>query len=382
MKRIAILGATGSIGVNCLQVVDQLPGEFQVAALSTHNQVELLLNQAAKYRPQMVAVSGRDLSPAESEQFGSLGVKLFSGPQALSSLTSEAEYDLFVNAVVGAAGFAPTLKAVDLGKNIALANKEALVMGGELVTAAARRKNVLILPIDSEHSAIFQCLMGEDAKSIEQILLTASGGPFRKLPKEQFHGISVEQALRHPNWKMGKKITIDSATMMNKGLEVIEAHWLFAVAPDKVRVVIHPQSIIHSMVAFWDGSVKAQMGIPDMRVPIQLALTHPQRMASNFPRLDLCKLHELTFEEPDLKKFRALALAYSAAETGGTAPAAMNAANEESVALFLKKEIRFDQIAQLIEETLNVHASVSHPEVEDLLAADSWARSFVKKKAH
>ncbi len=378
MKRIAVLGATGSIGVNCLQVIDQFPEDFTVTALSTHGNVDLLLRQAEKYRPQTVAVSGTLVGQTEIKRCSALGMKVFAGPEALTSLAAEAEYDLLVNAVVGAAGFVPTLKAIERGKNIALANKETLVVGGELVMDAARRHNVAILPIDSEHSAIFQCLMGEEPRNIEQIILTASGGPFRTLPKEQMHRVTVEQALHHPNWNMGKKITIDSATMMNKGLEVIEAHWLFGVSTAKVCVVIHPQSIIHSMVTFCDGSTKAQMGVPDMRVPIQLALTFPDRKVSGFPRIDFGAVKELTFEEPDLDKFPALALAYDAVETGGTAPAVMNAANEEAVDLFLDRRIGFTKIAEFIQEALNKHSPVFQPSVDDLLEADRWAREFVK----
>lgn len=378
MKQIAILGATGSIGVNCLRVIDQFPEDFTVTALSTHGNVPLLLQQAEKYRPQIVAVSGTVIGHAEMERCRALGIRVLSGSDALASLTAEAEYDLLVNAVVGAAGFVPTLKAIARGKNIALANKETLVVGGELVMEAARRHNVAILPIDSEHSAIFQCLMGEDSRTIEQIILTASGGPFRNLPKEQLVKVTVEQALRHPNWNMGKKITIDSATMMNKGLEVIEAHWLFGVPPDKVRVVIHPQSVIHSMVTFCDGSTKAQMGVPDMRVPIQLALTFPERKISGFSRIDFSVAKDLTFEEPDLDKFAALALAYQAIGTGGTAPAVMNAANEEAVGLFLDRRIGFTRIAQLIQEALERHTPVFQPGVDDLLAVDRWAREFVR----
>ncbi len=379
MKRIAILGATGSIGVNCLHVIDQFPKDFAVTALSAHGNMELLLRQAEKYRPQMIAVSGTVPGEAERERCRALGIRVLSGSNALTLLAGEAEYDLLVNAVVGAAGFVPTLQAIERGKNIALANKETLVVGGELIIDAARRHNVTILPIDSEHSAIFQCLMGEDIRNIEQIILTASGGPFRTLPREQMHQVTVEQALRHPNWNMGKKITIDSATMMNKGLEVIEAHWLFGVPADKVRVVIHPQSIIHSMVTFCDGSTKAQLGAPDMRLPIQLALTFPERKVSGFPRMDFAVVKDLTFEEPNWEKFPALALAYKAIETGGTAPAVMNAANEEAVNLFLDRRIRFTRIAQLIQDALNKHSPVFQPTVDDLLEADRWAREFIRR---
>jgi len=379
-KKILILGASGSIGVNSLNVVEQMPQDFQVMGLTTHTNVKLLTEQSAKHRPEFVAVTGRNLKTAEQAAFDELGITVFSGESALMQIVENADYDVLVNAVVGAAGFLPTLKALDLNKDIALANKETLVVAGELVIRAAKQNKCSVLPIDSEHSAIFQCLVGEEKESIEEILLTASGGPFRTLAKEQFARVTVAQALSHPNWNMGKKITIDSATMMNKGLEVIEARWLFDVPLEKVHVIIHPQSIIHSMVAFHDGSIKAQLGVPDMRVPIQYALTFPDRRPSQFPRLDFSKMKSLTFEEPDLTKFRALALAFEASKTGGTAPAVMNAANEIAVRLFLNGKMRFDQIADTIEKTLNAHDVIFEPAAEDLIFADKWARDFVIKR--
>ena len=377
-KKILILGATGSIGVQSLHVVEQLPDEFEVVGLTTHRNVERLLEQAAKHRPQVVAVTEAGVSSGQRALFDDFGARVFSGQTALEKIVHESDIDLLVNAVVGSAGFTPTLAAVERGTDVALANKETLVMGGSLVMPAAEKHGCRILPIDSEHSAIFQCLMGEDRDTVEEIILTASGGPFRALPKEEFVKVTVEQALKHPNWDMGPKITIDSATMMNKGLEVIEAHWLFGVPVERVRVVIHPQSIIHSMVAFHDGSIKAQMGVPDMRVPIQLAMTYPERKPSAFPRLDFKTRSSLTFEEPDLDKFRALALAYRAADTGGSAPAVMNAANEEAVGLFLNKVIRFDQIAESIERALDAHKAVQNPDAQMLIDADRRAREFVR----
>ncbi len=378
MKRIVILGSTGSIGVNSLHVAQQLAGDFDVIALSTHHRVELLLEQCARFHPAMVAISGSLPSDSQLAEFDNLGIRVFVGQNALLRVVDEADYDLLINAVVGAAGFVPTLHAIQRGKDIALANKETLVVGGQIVMSEVKKHRVTILPIDSEHSAIFQCLMGENKNSIEEIILTASGGPFRKLPAKEFVKVTPEQALKHPNWNMGKKITIDSATMMNKGLEVIEAHWLFEVPVEKVRVMIHPQSIIHSMVAFHDGSYKAQLGMPDMRVPIQLAMTYPRRKPSTFPRIDFSLMNRLDFEEPDTDKFRALALAYDAIKKGGTAPAVMNAANEEAVYLFLQKTIRFDQIPQTIEKALNAHHFIAEPGVEDLLQADQWARQFAR----
>lgn len=379
-RKIVVLGATGSIGVNSLNVVERLPQDFQVIGLTTHTNVKLLMEQSASHRPMFVAVTGRNLKDTEKSVFDDLGITVFSGENSLMQIVEKADYDMLVNAVVGAAGFLPTLKALELNKDIALANKETLVVGGELVIQAAAKNECAILPIDSEHSAIFQCLVGEKKESIEEILLTASGGPFRTLSKEQFARVTVAQALHHPNWNMGKKITIDSATMMNKGLEVIEARWLFGVPLEKVHVLIHPQSIIHSMVAFHDGSIKAQLGVPDMRVPIQYALTFPNRRPSQFPRLDFSKMKSLTFEEPDLIKFRALAFAFEASKTGGTAPAVMNAANEIAVRLFLNEKIRFDQIADTIEKTLNAHDVIFEPATEDLIFADKWARDFVLKR--
>jgi len=380
MKNIAILGSTGSIGVNCLQVVDRLTDEFRVTALSTHQQVELLMKQTRTYRPKAVGVSGMPLTKEQVDEFAALGVKVFQGDKALEDLSREIEYDLLVNAVVGAVGFLPTLTAVENGRPVALANKEALVIGGSLVTAAAEKAGVPILPIDSEHSAIFQCLLGENRASVEEIIITGSGGPFRTWPQDNFRLITVKDALQHPNWVMGKKITVDSATLMNKGLEVIEAHWLFGLPHDRIRVIIHPQSIIHSMVVFHDGSVKAQLGVPDMRIPIQLAMTFPDRRPSQFPRLNFLDAGTLTFEKPDLAKFPALNLAYQALRSGGTAPAVLNAANEVAVFLFLAERLRFVDIPSLIDEALSSYPHRSQPDAAELLAADRWARSFVVEK--
>ncbi|MDZ7724292.1 MAG: 1-deoxy-D-xylulose-5-phosphate reductoisomerase [candidate division KSB1 bacterium] len=379
-KTIAVLGATGSIGCNVLHCVDQFPEQFRVQALTTHTHVDKLLELVKRYKPEFAAVTGRSPADHDINLFQDLGVTVFTGQDALTRIAAKADYDLFVNSVVGAAGFLPTLAALDRGKEIALANKETLVIGGELVMKKAHEKGITILPIDSEHSAVFQSLMGEEHQAVEEIILTASGGPFRTWDRERFSQVTVEQALNHPNWSMGNKITIDSATMMNKGLEVIEAHWLFDVPVEKVRVVIHPQSIIHSMVAFRDGSVKGQMGVPDMRVPIQLALTWPERWSSDFPRLDFDTLRELTFTPPDFQKFQCLALAYDAANRRGTAPAVMNAANEAAVQLFLSNVIRFDQIPELIDRALQDFNHVSKPDEAELIRADQWAREFVLAK--
>lgn len=379
MRKLAIAGATGSIGQNALVCVDNCPDCFDVKALSTHTKVEVLQHLAKKYRPDVIAVTGRLLSAAETEFFSQLNITVFNGQKAVTQMTKETDYDMFVNAIVGAAGFLPTLSALQRCKDIALANKETLVIGGNVVMDSVKKQKVRFLPIDSEHSAIFQSLMGEKYDNIERILLTASGGPFRYLPTEQFNKVTVDQALAHPNWSMGPKITIDSATMMNKGLEVIEAHWLFDMPADKIQVVIHPQSIIHSMVEFHDGSTKAQLGVPDMRVPIQLALTFPERKPSSFPRLDFDTLKELTFEQPNFDKFRCLDLAYHACKNKGTAPAVMNAANEIAVHQFIGGQTRFDQIAEIIEDAMMTYSHKSTPNVDDLLEADRWAREFVSQ---
>ncbi len=378
-EAVVILGATGSIGVNALEVVAQHPERFRVLALSTHQQVDHLLRIAEIHKPALVAITGCTPDQEQMQAFAQLGIEVLQGSEALVRMAQELPYDLFVNAVVGAVGFLPTLAAVKRGKRVALANKEALVIGGSLVTAVARAAHADILPIDSEHSAIFQCLFGESPDAVEELILTGSGGPFRTFSPEEMRQVTVEQALRHPNWSMGKKITIDSATMMNKGLEIIEAHWLFAMPAEKIRVVIHPQSIIHSMVAFKDGSVKAQLGVPDMRVPIQLAMTWPQRLSSQFPRLDFTAMNNLTFSPPDDKKFPALGMAYAALQSGGTVPAVLNAANEAAVHLFLQGRIQYLRIAAVIAAALQKHVPDLHPDAEALLDADRWARQFVQQ---
>jgi 1-deoxy-D-xylulose-5-phosphate reductoisomerase len=380
MKRIAVLGATGSIGVNSLQVASQLPDEFKVTALTTHKNAALLLQQAQQFLPEVVAVTGEKLNAETRQAFQRLHIKVLEGPDALLEVSQTASYDLLVNAVVGAIGFLPTLAAIDRGKNVALANKETMVIGGALVNKAAIRNHVHIVPIDSEHSAIFQCLWGETPENIETLLLTGSGGPFRTWPKEEFSRITVVQALKHPNWSMGPKITIDSATMMNKALEIIEAHWLFQTPPEKIRVVVHPQSIIHSMVVFKDGSIKAQLGLPDMRVPIQVAMTWPERKSSPWPRLDFAQTLTLHFEQPDPERFGSLALAYAALQSGGTAPAVLNAANEVAVRLFLEEKIPFTRITELVDTALQRHNVTSEVSAADLLAADAWARKYVQEQ--
>lgn len=383
MKRLGILGSTGSIGANCLQVIEALPGEFEVDYLAAHRNAALLLEQARRFRPAAVAIAqapGRDQQELKQwrREFAALGAELLWGAEGLVELAGRDSVDIVVNAIVGAAGLPATLRALQNGATVALANKETLVIAGELVTALARQHGATLIPIDSEHSALWQCLAGERRERIHKVIITASGGPFREWPPEDFHKITVAQALQHPNWSMGRKITIDSATLMNKGLEVIEARWLFDLPVRQIEVLIHPQSIIHSMVEFVDGSIKAQLGLPDMRLPIQYALTHPDRFPNPFPRLDFMRCHTLTFHAPDYEKFRCLKLALQALEEGGTAPAVMNAANEEAVQSFLHDRLRFHQIPEVISETLEHHRNGQRIDLENLLEADRWSREFVR----
>jgi len=380
MKRLTILGSTGSIGANCLNVVETHAGEFEAAYLAAHGNVALLYQQAQQFRPRAVVVVQPPAEGDWMERFKKLGVEFLTGAAALVEIAAAAEVDIVVNAIVGAAGLPATLQALQKGRTVALANKETLVVAGELITAAARKHGGVLIPIDSEHSAVWQCLVGESRQRIEKLVLTASGGPFRQRPKDDFAGITVAEALNHPNWNMGRKITIDSATLMNKGLEVIEAHWLFEVAVDRIHVVIHPQSIIHSMVEFVDGSIKAQLGVPDMRLPIQYALTYPDRLPNQYPRLNFQQWRQFDFHEPDFEKFVCLRLAYEALREGGTAPAVLNAANEEAVHAFLAETIRFDRIPHLIDSALQKHQNHRHADFDGVLAADRWARDFVKKQ--
>jgi 1-deoxy-D-xylulose-5-phosphate reductoisomerase len=382
MKRVAIFGSTGSIGTNCLNVISQHRQRFQVQYLTANGNVERLLQQAKAFRPQAVAVLQHAEMRTYSSQFRELGTELLVGFDGLLELSKRDDFDIMVNALVGAVGLRPTMNALKRRRRIALANKESLVIGGQFVMAQAEKMGADVIPIDSEHSALWQCLVGEDPQTLDDVILTASGGPFRKRAVNDFSEVTVEQALNHPNWNMGRKITIDSATLMNKGLEVIEAHWLFNLAASKIKVVIHPQSIIHSMVEFRDGSIKAQMGLPDMRLPIQYALTFPERLTADFPRLDFCKMKDLTFEQPDFEKFRCLKLSYDALETGGAAPAILNAANEEAVHLFLNRKIGFHQIPQIVESALSKCRLNGLHGVDDLLEYDQWARDFVKSNSN
>lgn len=378
MKRVAILGSTGSIGRNCLEVIEQQRERFQVQYLTANGNVELLLQQAKKFRPRAAAILREKESASFSTQFKELGVELLSGFDGLLEISQREDADIVVNALVGAAGLRPTLSALKRRRRVALANKESLVMGGQFVMAAAEKVGAEIIPIDSEHSALLQCLAGEDPQTIDAVILTASGGPFRKRAVGDFPQVTVEQALTHPNWNMGKKITIDSATLMNKGLEVIEARWLFNLPLRKIRVLIHPQSIIHSMVEFVDGSIKAQMGMPDMRIPIQYAMSYPERLPNKLPRLDFSRWSTLTFQEPDLDKFACLRLAYQAIADGGTAPTVLNAANEVAVQAFLSERLRFLDIPRVIDRALQCHHNHRAVDLKSVISADRWARDFVQ----
>ncbi|MFQ5637334.1 MAG: 1-deoxy-D-xylulose-5-phosphate reductoisomerase [bacterium] len=381
MKRISIFGSTGSIGSNCLNVLESHPEEFEVRYLTANRNVELLYEQARRFRPKAVAIFDERKIPKYASKFRDLDVEVLDGFDGILELSGRDDVDLFVNALVGAAGLRPTLNALNKKRRVALANKETLVIGGQLVMQKAHEIGAEVIPIDSEHSAILQCLAGEEHNPIRTIILTASGGPFRNLASSKLARVSVQQALNHPNWDMGPKITIDSSTLMNKGLEVIEAYWLFDVAPNQIEVVIHPQSIIHSMVEFEDGSIKAQLGVPDMRLPIQYALTFPKRFpADHLPRLDIRSLHELTFAQPDTNKFVCLRLCYEALASGGAAPVVLNAANEEAVHLFLNEKISFEKIPQLVENALSEIQYNGYTDVQELLYFDKLTREYVQNR--
>ncbi|MBP1683164.1 MAG: dxr [Ignavibacteriaceae bacterium] len=375
MKKVLILGSTGSIGVNTLNVIRQFPDRFSVAALTVNTRIDLLEPQIHEFKPPIVVVKDEKLAEELRKRL-TIKCEVLSGIDGLISAAATLDYDILLGAMVGFAGLAPTLEAIKRGKRIALANKETLVVGGELVTALCKKHNSEIIPVDSEHSAIYQCLVGEDVQSVSKIILTASGGPFLHLTKEDLQNVTVKDALNHPTWKMGNKITIDSASMMNKGLEVIEAHWLFGLPKEKIEVVIHPQSIIHSMVEFVDGSIKAQMGLPDMKLPIQYALSYPERLESNFKKTCLPDIKTLTFYSPDFEKFECLKLAYQVLDAGGTAPCVLNAANEIAVDRFLKGKIKFSYIPNLINKTLDKIENHKSPDVETIFECDKLARDL------
>ena len=376
-KKVAILGSTGSIGTQTLEVIAAYPDLFEVEALTANNNVDALAQQAIQFQPNSVVIGNSEHYSHLKEILASHPIKVFAGHDAIAQIAAMPSVDLVVAAMVGFSGLVPTIEAIKAGKQIALANKETLAAAGELVTQLAMKHKVAILPIDSEHSAIFQCLQGEQYNAIEKIILTASGGPFRAKTLEELAHVTKDEALRHPSWNMGAKITIDSATLMNKGLEVIEAHWLFDIPVERIEVLIHPQSIIHSMVQFTDGSVKAQLGLPDMKSPILYALTCPFRLETDFPRLDFAKYPALTFEKPDLQRFPALGLAYQALKDGGNRPCIMNAANEAAVETFLAGKIGFMDIPRLIEQAMQKIAFIEKPALEDLLETHREGINFV-----
>ena len=380
MKKITILGSTGSIGISALDVIEKNQQCFQVVALAAGKNINLLKKQIEKFKPKVVAVSSKDRALKLREALtAKTKVKIFYDEEGLKEIASFPSADIVVSAISGSAGLMPTLAAIEAGKDIALANKETMVMAGEIVTKRAKKKGVRIIPVDSEHSAIFQCLEGRKRENLRRIILTASGGPFLNFTRNELKKVSLSQTLQHPNWKMGKKITVDSASLMNKGLEVIEAKWLFNLDISDIDVLIHPQSIVHSMIEFIDGAFLAQMGIPDMKIPIAYALTYPERIINDLPSLDLVKIGKLEFLKPDIKKFSCLALAYAAGLCGGTAPVVLNAADEVAVSAFIEKKIRFIDLPKIIEKILVLHDSINNPSLDDILQADLWARIETKE---
>lgn len=378
MRKISILGSTGSIGTQTLEVVENLEN-IKVMAITGNSNITLLEEQARKFQPELVAVMDEENAEVLKEKLADMDICVVSGMDGLVEAATYDGVDTVVTSVVGNVGLKPTFEAIRAGKNIALANKETLVSAGQLVMDLAKKHNIKIYPVDSEHSAIFQSLQGNEGNKIERILLTASGGPFRGKKREDLLDVTAADALKHPNWSMGNKITIDSATLMNKGLEVMEAKWLFDVDVDQIEVLIHPQSIVHSAVEYEDGAIMAQMGEPDMRVPIQYALTYPKRVKSPFPRVDFMQRSNLTFDQPDMETFQCLSLAYRALKTGGTLPAVLNGANEVAVARFLKGDIGFLQISELIEQTMDAYTVKQEYTLEDLLEADAWAKNYAAK---
>jgi 1-deoxy-D-xylulose-5-phosphate reductoisomerase len=374
IKNLSILGSTGSIGTSTLAVAEQFPERFKVVALAGGNNSELLEAQIRKFRPAVAAIAGRKAAEALRRKCSDLPVTILSGVEGMIEVAAAAEADITVSSIVGTAGLVPTLAAIRAGKDIALANKEVLVTAGELVMAECRTRNVRLFPVDSEHSAIFQCLHSGERRDVKRLILTASGGPFRNHTKQELAKVTLQQALKHPNWNMGRKITIDSATLMNKGLEVIEAHWLFGMAPGRITVLVHPQSIVHSLVEYQDGSVVAQLGMPDMKGPIAYALSYPDRLPDVSPGLDLASIATLTFQEPDRDLFPCLGYAYDAIEAGGSMPAVLSAANEVAVKYFLEEKIGFLDIPRVLKAAMDAHTPVSFTNVDEALRTDLWAR--------
>lgn len=375
-KKIAVLGSTGSIGTQTLDVIAQHPERFEAYVLVANNQADLLIEQARQFHPEVVVIGNRNNYQRVQDALSDLPIKVYTGADAIEQVVEDNEIDIVLTAMVGFSGLKPTLAAIRAGKRIALANKETLVVAGDLITRLALQHKTPIIPVDSEHSAIFQCLNGEGNNRIEKILLTASGGPFRNHSAEQLKDVTKEMALNHPNWDMGAKVTIDSATMMNKGLEMIEAKWLFDVHPNQIEVVVHPQSIVHSMVEFQDKSVMAQLSLPDMRMPIQYALSYPERLNSDCPTLDIFEISTLTFEKPNMDVFPNLRLSYEAINQGGNMPCIMNAANEVAVDLFLRDQIHFTHISHIVEQTMGKAAFIQQPTLEDYIATDQEARAI------
>jgi len=378
MKRLSILGSTGSIGVNTLHIVSQFPERFEVISLSAGLNTKLLKQQILQFRPKIVSVLNKELSETLRRELSHIPVEIVHGVEGLIQVATHPEVDQVVSAIVGAVGLIPTLSAIKTGKPIALANKETLVMAGKIVMEEAKQKHVQILPVDSEHSAIFQALLGHRKEDVHRLILTASGGPFLNFPASRLQEVTVKEALNHPRWEMGKKITIDSASLMNKGLEVIEAHWLFNIPIEKIVILIHPQSVVHSMVEYVDGSMVAQMGIPDMKIPISYALSFPERLPLNLPRLDLSRNEALNFFQPDPERFPCLQLAYQAIEIGETMPAVLNAANEIAVNAFLEGSLKFTEIPLFLQGVMGEYEVKAVHTVEDILKADHWARERSK----
>lgn len=378
-KQIAILGSTGSIGKQTLEVIEQHPSRFEVEVLTANNSAEELISQARKFNPNVVVIANKDKYQQVRSALEDLPIKIYAGSEAIEQVVQMESIDIVLTAMVGFSGLKPTIKAIEARKMIALANKETLVVAGDIITSLAHKNKIPIVPVDSEHSAIFQCLVGEMNNKIEKIYLTASGGPFRGKNVDFLRKVTKCQALNHPNWSMGDKITIDSASMMNKGLEAIEAKWLFGLKPEEIDIVVHPQSIVHSLVQFEDGSMKAQMGLPDMRLPIQYALTYPDRIKANFPRFNFLDYPELTFEKADVNVFGNLKLAYYAMEKAGNMPGILNAANEIAVDAFLNKQIGFVDMTYVIEKTMEKTNYIKHAELEDYLNTDTEARNYASE---
>jgi len=381
-KKIAILGSTGSIGTQALDVIEQNPDLFEVEVLTANSQVDLLIQQARKFKPNAVVIANDDHYTSVFDALDPLGIKVYAGRKALNQIVQMGSVDMVLSALVGFAGLSPTLEALKAGKAIALANKETLVVAGELVMETAKKYAAPIIPVDSEHSAIFQCLVGEEHNPVEKIILTASGGPFRTKSLEEIQHVTLKEALNHPNWSMGSKVTIDSATLMNKGLEAIEAKWLFELKPEQVEIVVHPESIIHSLVGFTDGSLKAQLGLPDMRLPIQYALGFPYRLNSNSERFNFKNFSSLNFEQPDMVRFPNLKIALDCMKKGGNLPCIMNAANEVAVNAFLNEKIGFTDITRIIEKTIVNSTFLSNPDYQDYIESDQEARNRASSLIH